>query len=672
MLFSFRFFPIRMQVEKDISNSCPSSSETPVEILSKDFLDCDDDAGYEEMNSVNQSDEEYDPDDYFQGSVKKKPSNKMKIEPLPPFDHSSVQYLSFKKNFYVSPVPSPSTQEIAELRSSLNISVVGNSSIGPIRNFDEFHFPRQIVAEIRHQGFEAPTPIQSQAVPLVMSGYDVIALAQTGSGKTLSFVWPLIVHILDQPPRRTTHLEGPIGLILAPTRELVSQIYHEAKKYTKTVNITVCAIYGGAGKYEMTKALQEQPELVVATPGRLIDLLKDQATNLRRCTMVVLDEADRMLDMGFESQMRSIVQQIRPDRQTLLFSATMKKKIESLARELLIHPIRVSVGWIGQANPDIRQIVEIFPNISSKHAWLMSHLDAFVADGKVLLFVSRIEDTEELRRSLTRYFQSRQLAIAIECLHGDMDSYDRSNVLRRFGKRIHADAINGNNDNEIHVLIATDVASRGLDIKDIRTVINYQVPKNIETHIHRIGRTGRMGVEGVTPGIAYSLLLSTETSFAVDLVQNLRLSKQPVAPELQIMAERDPKWSHIRHFEDETHLDSTCKTSRKFSTSVGLGHASHVAPPQSSAEAASRTMGGNISNKTDSTSIIGKNERSKFDNGSNHSTSDFLPSSRLPGFVRSSQVYHSNINDQEKDIVSSDISASIAPTERKRKSKWDT
>jgi ATP-dependent RNA helicase DDX42 len=164
----------------------------------------------------------------------------------------------------------------------------------------------------------------------------------------------MIIHILDQPQMKIG--DGPIGVILSPTRELAAQIHTEAKKFAKVFKMRVCAVFGGGGKWEMVKALKEAPEMVVATPGRFIELIRSKATNLSRCTMVVLDEADRMFEMGFEYQMRSIVNNIRPDRQTLLFSATMKRKVEGFARELLKDPIRIVVGTVGQANPDIRQV----------------------------------------------------------------------------------------------------------------------------------------------------------------------------------------------------------------------------------------------------------------------------------------------------------------------------
>ena len=193
---------------------------------------------------------------------------------------------------------------------------------------------------------------------------------------------------------------------------------------------------------------------------------------------VVLDEADRMFEMGFEYQMRSIVNNIRPDRQTLLFSATMKKKIEGFAREILCDPVRIVIGSIGASNKDIRQVIDVVDSPTKKWPWLTARIDDWVAEGKVLIFVGSKGDTDKLTESLKSFFLHRQLAVGVDCLHGDKTQADRSNILRRF------------RSGDLTILVATDVASRGLDIKDIRTVVNYDCAKNIDTHVHRIGRTG--------------------------------------------------------------------------------------------------------------------------------------------------------------------------------------
>ena len=199
-----------------------------------------------------------------------------------------------------------------------------------------------------------------------------------------------------------------------------------------------------------------------------------------------------MFELGFEYQMRSILCNIRPDRQTLMFSATMKKKIEGFAREMLHNEVRIVVGKPGQANADIMQQAEIVPDELAKWRWLQANIDEFAAEGKVLIFVLSKQGTEEVTQKLRNSFAARQLDIGVDCLHGDKDQALRTKIMQQFSR-------DSSRQDAVTVLVATDIASRGLDVKDIRTVINYDVAKNIETYVHRIGRTGRMGVEGVTP-----------------------------------------------------------------------------------------------------------------------------------------------------------------------------
>jgi ATP-dependent RNA helicase DDX42 len=309
-------------------------------------------------------------------------------------DHSAIDYPKFRKCFYHEHVEISklSNEEIDAYKKSIEVSAQFTSFSAkestvprPIMSFNQSCLHSNLLAAIKAKGFETPTPIQAQSLPVALSGFDIIGLAKTGSGKTFSFIWPMIMHILDQPHMKPG--DGPIGVILCPTRELASQIHTEAKAFCKVYNIRVCPIYGGSGKWEMQKALKESPEIVVATPGRFMEMIKLKVTNLQRCTMCVLDEADRMFEMGFEYQMRSIVSNIRPDRQTLLFSATMKKKVEGFASEILRTDatVRIVVGHIGQSNPDIRQVVEVVSAETEKWKWLADNADEFVADGKVLV-----------------------------------------------------------------------------------------------------------------------------------------------------------------------------------------------------------------------------------------------------------------------------------------------
>jgi ATP-dependent RNA helicase DDX42 len=446
---------------------------------------------------LSDDDVEYDQDGLVVGKKRSLGDSKIRVEPLTKVDHSLITYKPFKKQFYKehNELKSISMDDISTLREELEIHIISSENVPcPIKSFKHSGFDILLLNEIVKVGYDKPTPIQSQALPVILSGRDIIGLAKTGSGKTLAFLWPMILHILDQPQMKSG--DGPIGLVLAPTRELASQILLEAKKFAKIYNIRVVGIIGGTGKWELTKQLKESPEIIIATPGRFIDLCGKKATNLSRCTMVVLDEADRMFEMGFEYQMRSIVNNIRPDRQTLLFSATMKKKVEGFAREMLTNPVRIVVGTIGMANPDIKQLVEMVNNDNDKWCWLSSRADEFVAEGKVLIFVLSKKGVEELALSLQNYFKSRQLDIGVECLHGDKLQSERTSVMKKFSK----------SNSNTTILVATDVAARGLDVKDIRTVINYDVAKNIETYVHRIGRTGRMGVDGIVPGTSYTLV----------------------------------------------------------------------------------------------------------------------------------------------------------------------
>ncbi|CAM9747196.1 unnamed protein product [Ascophyllum nodosum] len=483
------------------------------------------------------SDEEEDGDGSWTGAVDENgfplgrvPEEKKKIEALPPVDHSQIEYEPFRKNFYEShpDVVGMNAWEVKQLRNELQVSVEAGSDrndVGvpaPVRSFKHAGFDDRLLSEVVRQGFEAPTPIQAQALPVIMSGRDVIGVAQTGSGKTLAFVWPALVHVMDQR-EIVRNKEGPIVVILAPTRELAGQIYTEANKFAKSrYGCKVCAVFGGAGKWEMQKALKEGPEIVVATPGRMIELIKVKATNMRRCTMMVLDEADRMFDMGFEYQMRSIVGQTRPDRQTLMFSATFKKKVQKLAGDILDDPVHIHIGGFNlTANEDIHQVVHVLATDALKWKWLSENLPSFVAKGKVLIFVSSKQGCEDLCKSLNQH-----TAFQVGAIHGDKDQTDRDTTLRAFKQGV------------MPILVGTDVASRGLDIKNVNTVVNYDLAKNIETHIHRVGRTGRMGKDGVHPGTAYTLVNNKQASLAGDLVYHLESAKQEVSKELEALAKQ--------------------------------------------------------------------------------------------------------------------------------------
>ncbi|KAL7112499.1 hypothetical protein ACP275_04G006900 [Erythranthe tilingii] len=441
--------------------------------------------------------------------------DRKKIEPIAALDHSSIDYEPFNKDFYEEKpsISGMSDQDVIEYRKSLSIRVSGFDVPRPIKTFEDCGFSLELMKAIAKQAYEKPTPIQCQALPIVLSGRDIIGIAKTGSGKTASFVLPMVSHIMDQP--ELAKEEGPIGVICAPTRELAHQIYLEAKKFSRAHGIRVAAVYGGMSKLDQIKELKAGCEIVVATPGRLIDMIKLKALTMSRATYLVLDEADRMFDLGFEPQIRSIVGQIRPDRQTLLFSATMPGKVEKLAREILSDPVRVTVGEVGMANEDITQVVEVIPSDTEKLPWLLEKLPRMIDEGDVLVFASKKATVDEVEAQLL------QRGFKVAALHGDKDQSSRMEILQKFKSGTY------------HVLIATDVAARGLDIKSIKSVVNFDIAKDMDMHVHRIGRTGRAGDKD---GTAYTLITQKEVRFAGELINSLVAAGQNVPMELMDLA----------------------------------------------------------------------------------------------------------------------------------------
>uniref|UniRef100_A0AAY4BCP4 RNA helicase n=1 Tax=Denticeps clupeoides TaxID=299321 RepID=A0AAY4BCP4_9TELE len=471
------------------------------------------------------------------------PTTKKIIMPLPPIDHSEIDYAPFEKNFYIEheELNSLTGVQVVELRQKLNLRVSGAAPPKPATSFAHFNFDEPLMHQIRKSEYTQPTPIQCQGVPIALSGRDMIGIAKTGSGKTAAFIWPMLVHIMDQ--KELEEGEGPIAVIVCPTRELCQQIHAECKRFGKVYGLRSVAVYGGGSMWEQAKALQEGAEIVVCTPGRLIDHVKKKATSLQRVTYLVFDEADRMFDMGFEYQVRSIASHVRPDRQTLLFSATFRKKIERLARDILMDPIRVVQGDIGEANEDVTQIVEVLHSGSDKWTWLTRRLVEFTSSGSVLIFVTKKANSEELSTNLN------QEGYSLGLLHGDMDQ----------------------------MLVATDVAARGLDIPSIRTVVNYDVARDIDTHTHRIGRTGRAGEKGM----AYTLLTHKDTSFAGDLVRNLEGANQNVSKELMDLAMQNP-WFRKSRF----------KGGKGKRLNIGGGGLGYRERPGLGAETSERSSGG--------------------------------------------------------------------------------
>jgi ATP-dependent RNA helicase DDX5/DBP2 len=422
----------------------------------------------------------------------------------------------FEKDFYQEhPVVTQRTAKEVELfRAQQDVLVEGRDVPKPIQTFEEASFPDYILQNLLAQGFSAPTAIQSNGWPAALKGRDVVGLAETGSGKTLAFLLPAVVHINAQPYLQRG--DGPIVLVLAPTRELAVQIQKEATKFGQNSRIKNTCVYGGVPKGPQIRDLRDGVEIVIATPGRLIDMLEERITNLRRVTYLVLDEADRMLDMGFEPQIRKILSQIRPDKQTLMWSATWPKEVQSLARDYLYDHVKIKVGsQTLKACGNVTQIIDIISE-QDKRAQLMSILEK-MDDGntRILIFVETKRGADALTRNLR---MSGWSALAI---HGDKDQKERDWVLQEF------------RTGKSPIMIATDVAARGLDVKDIRCVINYDFPHTLEDYVHRIGRTGRAGAQG----LSYSFFTPENYKFAQDMITLLKDSGQRVPPKLYECAE---------------------------------------------------------------------------------------------------------------------------------------
>ena len=291
-------------------------------------------------------------------------------------------------------------RDIDEFRKSNEMSVHGRNIPRPVETFDEAGFPQYVLSEVKSQGFDRPTSIQSQGWPMALSGRDVVGIAETGSGKTLTYCLPAIVHINAQPLLAPG--DGPIVLVLAPTRELAVQIQAEITKFGKSSRIRNTCVYGGVPKGPQIRDLSRGVEVCIATPGRLIDMLEAGRTNLRRVTYLVLDEADRMLDMGFEPQIRKIIGQIRPDRQTCMWSATWPKEVRQLASDFLNDYIQVNVGSLDlSANHRIHQIIEVVSDFEKRDK-MIKHLEKIMETGgsKVLIFTSTKRIADEITRFL--------------------------------------------------------------------------------------------------------------------------------------------------------------------------------------------------------------------------------------------------------------------------------
>ncbi|MFI5228164.1 MAG: DEAD/DEAH box helicase [Gemmatimonadales bacterium] len=335
--------------------------------------------------------------------------------------------------------------------------------------FDALGLSLVALRAVRDAGYETPTPIQAQAIPLVLNGRDVMGLAQTGTGKTAAFTLPIVDRLIDGP-RRTR------ALVLTPTRELCVQVEESVHKYARHSDLSVVSVYGGVPLDPQQKKLRAGVDIVVATPGRLIDHLERQNVVFDDLEVLVLDEADRMLDMGFAPQINRIVAEVPSYRQTLLFSATMPPEVEALARKYLRKPVVVQVGRRSQAANTVTHAV--YPVPRERKTALLAQLLGAAALDSVLVFTRTKHGADRVVRHLERE------GIDAVAMHADKTQPQRTRALQDF------------KNGKVRVLVATDIAQRGLDITGITHVVNYDVPQQAEDYVHRIGRTGRAAREG--------------------------------------------------------------------------------------------------------------------------------------------------------------------------------
>jgi len=345
--------------------------------------------------------------------------------------------------------------------------------------FEQFSLDSRIQKGVRNEGFVTPTPIQEQAIPVVLTGCDVLGLAQTGTGKTAAFILPILQRLLDGPRRRVR------ALVLAPTRELAEQIHQDTRRLSGATGLQSMSMYGGVSKNPQSHALKSGAEIVVACPGRLLDHMSEGSIDLSSIEILVFDEADRMCDMGFLPDIRRILKQLPPDRQTLFFSATMPEEIRSLADNILKAPETIRVGATAPAKTVSHAL---YPVPEERKKSLLFSMLEHTATGRILIFTR----TKHKAKNIAGLLLKRNYRAA--SFQGNLSQNRRQ------------DAINGFRRGRYDILVATDIAARGIDVSEITHVINFDMPDTVDAYIHRIGRTGR----ALQSGDAFTLAVTDD------------------------------------------------------------------------------------------------------------------------------------------------------------------
>ncbi|GAN10391.1 DEAD-domain-containing protein [Mucor ambiguus] len=411
---------------------------------------------------------------------------------------------------------------IDEFYKKHTIEVTGDLKLRPILEFKQAGLPDNILEVVKN--FANPTPIQAATWPITLSGRDIIGIAETGSGKTLAFTIPGLVHIAAKL-KKGKKSGKPSMLVVSPTRELAMQSAEQAEAAGKAVGVTSICVYGGVDKQPQRRAFQRGVDIVVATPGRLIDLINEGTCDLTEVSFMVLDEADRMLDDGFENDIRSIMSYSPKDRQTLMFSATWPESIRKLASDFLNNPMRVTIGSPDlAASQNVQQIVKVIENPRDKERHLLDLLKKVHKSrtNRVLIFALYKKEAIRVERSLEYH------GYKVVGIHGDKNQQQRTEALSSF------------KDGSFPLMIATDVAARGLDIPDVEYVINLTFPLTIEAYVHRIGRTGRGGKKG----IAYTFFTPEDKSHSGELINVLKQANMEVPEELMAFGTTVKKKTH--------------------------------------------------------------------------------------------------------------------------------
>ncbi|WCJ24935.1 DEAD-box ATP-dependent RNA helicase 35 [Euphorbia peplus] len=408
-----------------------------------------------------------------------------------------------------------SKKQCDAIRKQWHIIVDGEEIPPPIKNFRDMRFPEPILKMLKVKGIVQPTPIQVQGLPVILTGRDMIGIAFTGSGKTLVFVLPMIMIALQEEIMMPLMPgEGPFALIICPSRELARQTYEVVEEFLNPMReagypeLRPLLCIGGVDMRSQLEIVKKGVHIVVATPGRLKDMLAKKKMNLDSCRYLTLDEADRLVDLGFEDDIREVFDHFKAQRQTLLFSATMPTKIQNFARSALVKPVTVNVGRAGAANLDVIQEVE-YVKQEAKIVYLLECLQK--TPPPVLIFCENKADVDDIHEYLLLK------GVEAVAIHGGKDQEEREYAISSF-KASTKD-----------VLVATDVASKGLDFPDIQHVINYDMPAEIENYVHRIGRTGRCGKTGIAT--TFINKNQSETTL-LDLKHLLQEAKQRIPPVL--------------------------------------------------------------------------------------------------------------------------------------------